>query len=207
MAITSRVTLVTAIGAELNRSDVATVALDWIDMAESGFRRDERVRALTSANFTVDAEEENFPTAFMALEAFYHNGTEVYGELEVVNAGSLALVKRRHGALSGPPSHVALLDGKFRFAPVPDKAYAMKIAYWASITQLAADADTNWLLTDHPDIYFYGALVHSAPWAKDDSRLPVWRDLLEERLEQMHMATTNKQFSGQMRRQHRTFGG
>ena len=33
---------------------------------------------------------------------------------------------------------------------------------------------TNWLLVRHPDIYFYGALLHSAPYFDDDQRIATW---------------------------------
>jgi hypothetical protein len=53
------------------------------------------------------------------------------------------------------------------------------------ITPLAAGNPTNWLLQNHPDIYLYGALVESAPFLKDDERIPVWKMNLDERLNEL----------------------
>ena len=41
----------------------------------------------------------------------------------------------------------------------------------AALTDLAP---TNWLLTKHPDVYLYGALLESAPYTKEDERINVW---------------------------------
>lgn len=46
--------------------------------------------------------------------------------------------------------------------------------------------DPNWLITAHPDIYYYGALAESAPWLHDDARIPVWEALLEERISDLN---------------------
>jgi len=46
--------------------------------------------------------------------------------------------------------------------------------------------DPNWLLTTHPDIYLYGALVEGAPHLRDDERVVMWESLLQQRIEEMH---------------------
>lgn len=43
--------------------------------------------------------------------------------------------------------------------------------------------DPNWLITAHPDVYLYGALVESAPYLKDDARIATWAGRLELALE------------------------
>lgn len=40
--------------------------------------------------------------------------------------------------------------------------------------------DPNWLLTAHPDIYLYGTLVESAPYLRDEERLPVWEQRYQD---------------------------
>ncbi len=42
-----------------------------------------------------------------------------------------------------------------------------------TIPSLASNA-TNWLLTLAPDLYLYGALLKSAPYIKEDSRIQTW---------------------------------
>lgn len=42
--------------------------------------------------------------------------------------------------------------------------------YHARPLRLAADTDSNWLLTGSPDVYLQGVLMHAYEWARDDER-------------------------------------
>jgi hypothetical protein len=47
-----------------------------------------------------------------------------------------------------------------------------KLAYYKRFPALVADTDTNWLLTNHPSIYLYSALIEAYAHIKDDARIP-----------------------------------
>lgn len=44
-------------------------------------------------------------------------------------------------------------------------------SYYRRFPTMTADADTNWLLTNHPGIYLYSALVEAYAHIKDDPRV------------------------------------
>jgi hypothetical protein len=46
---------------------------------------------------------------------------------------------------------------------------------------IATDA-TNWLLTNYPDSYFYGALAECETHLRNDERVPLWKSLFEQAL-------------------------
>ena len=50
-------------------------------------------------------------------------------------------------------------------------------AYQLPITSLSETNAANWLITDHPDVYFYATLKHSAPYLKEDERISLWAGL------------------------------
>ena len=50
----------------------------------------------------------------------------------------------------------------------------INVGYRDSITPLSGANTANWLLEGHPDVYFYAALIHSAPYLDDDQRVSVW---------------------------------
>ena len=81
------------------------------------------------------------------------------------------------------------------------------MTYWRKVDVLSTSNTTNWLIDDHPDIYIYGALVHTAPYLKDDARLPVWESRLEKAINEIDQATEDEMFSGSMRRNFRPIGG
>jgi hypothetical protein len=61
----------------------------------------------------------------------------------------------------------ARIGASFCFVGGTTQAYSL--LYRAAFAPLSADADTNWVLTNAPDVYLYGCLKHAAIWAKDAS--------------------------------------
>lgn len=189
----------------LNRSDLTSAIPVFIQNAERALRRDHRVRKLQARTLNVAVEDVSLPSDYGANEALYHNGPTYYHEIEVVPTGDLAALKQSHGT-TGRPAYASFLDDVIRFAPVPDATYTLRWTYWRKIESLSATQSTNWLILEHPDIYLYAALLESAPFLKGDDRLAVWASELEKRLEQLHLDTERKHWSGSLARRPRTLG-
>lgn len=135
----------------------------------------------------------------MSMEFLSHDGATYFGELTSVNAGMGSKLKSiYHGNSSGAPMYYAILDDKIRFYPTPDSTYSLKMGYWRKILTLSDTQTTNWLLTDHPDIYLFGALVQAEPFLKSDPRIATWKTMLEEALTQLHQYTDEYHDSGQL---------
>ena len=75
--------------------------------------------------------------------------------------------------VSGQPIYVALFGTELELAPTPNEDFELEMIYRANIPPLASNS-SNWLLELAPDLYLYGALLESAPYIKEDERLPVW---------------------------------
>lgn len=198
--ITSAATLNAAVAEWLNRSDLSTsnVGIDlMIQQAEARLKRDYRVRTMTTATFSVDADDETAPSGFRQLISLEHNGPNYYGAIEVVGPDMITELKQRYGP-TGVPRACAIIDAggtfTFRFAPVPDTTFALRATYWATITALSSGS--NWLIASHPDIYLYATLAESAMYMKDDERLMVWNNELENRIESLYREHWEHQWSG-----------
>lgn len=192
----------------LVRTDLTTPMTTFIQMAESSFKRDKRVRKLSDrGDFSISADGSSLPTDFMSLESWYHDGPTNFGPIEIVNADMIGHLKgSRYGGQVGVPAHAAIVDGKARYAPVPNGTFTTQMTYWRKVDVLSGSNTTNWLLEDHPDIYIYGALVHTAPYLKDDPRLQVWSSLLEKGISELDQATEDEMFSGTLKRHFRPIG-
>lgn len=208
MSITTYAELQTAITDTLNRSDLSSVAPQFIELAEAGLRRDKRVRDLTcTGSLTVSQDDVSMPDDFARFAALYHDGPTYYRPIEIVSAEVLATMKARYTD-SGVPRFAAILDGnRLFFAPEPDATYTLKAPYHRKLTALSDSNTSNWLLDEHPDIYLYASLLESAPYLRDDARLDTWGKLLERKLEELHEMNWEQQWSGNMRRQVRPIGG
>jgi hypothetical protein len=89
-----------------------------------------------------------------------------------------------------------MTGAQFELYPVPDDIYTGELLYFAKIPALSDAATTNWLLTDSPDAYLYGALVHSAPYLKDDARIQVWAALYQSAIDNLNASSDNARHSG-----------
>lgn len=73
---------------------------------------------------------------------------------------------------NGAPHYYTLTKTQMLFSP--SVAFDGSVRYLRHLQNLSTTNDENWLLSDHPDAYLYGALTHAAPYLKDDDRIPVW---------------------------------
>lgn len=61
-------------------------------------------------------------------------------------------------------------------APTPDQAYPFEILYYQIPDLLGPEEQMNWASLNVPDALLYACLVETAPYLKDDERVPIWKD-------------------------------
>lgn len=208
MAIETYAELQSSVADWLLRDDIDDVIPDFIHNAESQLKRGVavnvdgkeetiQVRKFVFDTLSVNSEEENLPDDFHSMEILAHDTSSHAGGLETASVDELALINERRGHAAGAPTHYAIIGReKLRFAPPPDEEYTLNFGYWKTIRHLSDTRQDNWLLRDHPDIYLYASLVESAPYLKDDNRLPMWERTLAKRLISLDRHTQNVQWSG-----------
>jgi len=140
----------------------------------------------------------DLPTDLKSVLSLYHDGDSFYGELECIPADLIGRMKGMHGD-SGVPKWFAVVNGKLRMAPEPDTTYDLKMTYDVRLQSLSTSQTSNWLLTSHPDIYLYGALIEASPYLKDDTRIPIWEKRLETALEELNKDNWRGEYGGSLR--------
>ncbi len=204
LAITSYAELQTLVADALNRGDMKNVIPVCIALAESKLRNDQRIKSLTSVTYSITGDDLAVPSGFRQLDTWYYDGTAYYGDIEIVDAGTLSVMKARYGT-AGPPRYAAILGNgaTFRFAPAPTTTYSTKMTYWSSLTALASGA--NWLYTNHPHIYFLATLAQCGPWVRGDVKASQTvleaAGQLDGACEDLLWEQTNRQFAGKIRNQ------
>ena len=197
MALDNYVDLQTAIGNWLNRSDLSAQIPDFITIAETQLRRRlkmalrdgvmlPRAMVFNNASFSIPANSEyvNLPSDFLGLLSFtidapYPNNPSNIPQvqLDYIDPGNLAYLKQKRGQTASPatPGVFSIIGSQFQFLPIPDVTYTGNLYYWQDFGNLVnAGGGVNWVLTNHPDAYLYGALAASAPYLRDDGRTEVW---------------------------------
>ena len=201
MAITTYAQLKTATANWLNRDDATTALriVEFISLAEATLNRKEEIRdERFDNNFTLNAAVVDLPDDFREpLSMAYNDGTR-FGQIEFVPPEMLPSKRGQLGLTDFPRFAAVVSNGtKLLLAPVPDQAYTVELNYITKLVSLdTGDNDKNWLLTSHPDIYLYATLIESAPYLKDDERLPLWQGELQRRLQELGRLKARQRLGG-----------
>lgn len=197
MSVTNYGELKSTIADFLNRSDLTSVIPTFIDFAEAEFNRNLRVRQMvTRAEAVIDTRFSAVPADFVeAKDLVIVTGNPVT-PLQFVTQQEMAQLRSTSITSAGKPKYFSVVGGQFEVAPTPDGEYSLEMSYFGRIDALVEDTDTNWLLREYPDIYLYTALMHSAPYLKDDERITVWAQLAAKAKEELLARDTSASFNG-----------
>lgn len=168
--------LKTSIASRLDRAFEGDDLNDFIYLAERELERRLTVpyREVTLA-ISVSGATYDLPADFKALR-----------RLKVGNATLAQVAPSALTTRTGTPEVYAIVSGHLQFSPVPDSTLTGSMVYEAQISALTESAPTNWLLTRHPDAYFYGALVQASDWIADSDRINRYRAMFDVVIDQIN---------------------
>jgi hypothetical protein len=167
-----------AIADWLNRvgsPELAARAPDFIKMAEARFNRKLRVRQNEKrATAILDAGFITLPADWLEAKAIRLVVDDKPVRLELGTSEQLDQARRDASTVgTTKPYLYRFIGNQIEVAPYVSGEATMELEYYYKIPDLATNS-TNWLLTEWPDLYLYGALQHSAPYLRDDQRLQTW---------------------------------
>lgn len=202
MALTTFSGLKTSLAAYLNRSDLTSNLGDFVALAEARiaygsmeapFQSDPlRIRAMEiSADLTVSAQSVALPTGFLAYRSLYLS-TDPATELNMVSTQQIT--SRWSG--SGKPHEYALEGDNIVFGPAPDSTYTAKQLYYKKFDALSADGDTNWLLTNSPGAYLWGALLEAWTYIRNTQEAENAHKKFVGIINTMHKSDKRDRYSG-----------
>lgn len=161
------------VAAWLRRSDLTAEIPTFIALAEAQMNRRLRVRPMAArAAESWSQEYQALPSDFLAEREMTLSDGGAAHRLAYLTPEQMDACTRT--ASSGRPRFYGLYGGMVRLHPAPDRPYDGELVYLAAIPALSDANPTNWLLTQHPDAYLYGALAQSAPYLRADERLATW---------------------------------
>ena len=181
MAISTYTELQAEIADWLNRDDLSVFIPDFIALAEATLNRTMRnTRMITSGTITATTLRVAVPTDM--LEPVLLEVTSGGIPLEQINVNQLIMLRKHRTRTAASPKFFALVGRNFELAPTPSGSTGLTLTYYQSIPPLASNS-TNWLLTYNPDLYLYTALMHAAPFLKDDARVAVFNSMLTQQIQ------------------------
>jgi hypothetical protein len=198
MALSNYTELQASLANWLNRSDLTTeIANDFIVLTEKDFNSKLRVRKqISQTTITINAETANLPTGFLQVRDFYIlSGTQKHS-LTYMTPPQMDQI--RGTSMTGIPRVYTILGDTFRFSPLPDATYTGYLNFYKQFDALSSSNATNYILTNHPSIYLYGALYHASNFlgGVDPQRVQQWQQLYVTALERLERNDREDQFSG-----------
>ena len=196
--ITNYSNLQTTIADFLNRDDLTSVIPTFIQLAEAQMNRDLRhwrmeVRA---------SGQQSAGDAYMQIPADWIETIRFHitdgGTSPLDLMSRKAIEDKRYGRedMSGTPRYYAHADSQFELFPTPNETTNTELLYFAKIPSLSDSNTTNWLLEDAPDVYLYGALLHSAPYLAEDERVGVWAQMYGASIQRLNDSSDDARMSG-----------
>ena len=193
MSFDTYANLKTALIEQLDRDDLTSKVDDFIDLAEGQHRQDIRIREMvTREAITVDDRYVSTPSGMLECMSI-RLLTSPVTMLTNVSMHELMRFRRED---TGKPRYYAINGTEFEFDADADSSYSGEIVYYKEETPLSDANTTNNLLTRAPGAYFYGALLHSAPYLMNDERLTVWAGLYREIVEGLSNARKQERHVG-----------
>ncbi len=194
MAISSYSDLTSAVGTYLARSDLSGFVPDWIKAAEARLNYGGADPLPSEPLRTRDMEKSTTITAssYVTLPGDLLEIRDVYMD----NASRNPLepttpydIRRKFsGSETGTPRYYAIEGGRIMLGPAPDTTDTVTITYYERLPSV--ETASPWLLTTHPTLYVYGALLEAAPVLRKDARIQIWHGLFKSGVEGLNRTST-----------------
>ena len=182
MPITNYTELQSSIADFLNRDDLTAVIPTFVDMAEAALNRDLRHwRNENRAIAPVNSRYSALPSDFVEPIRMELSGDKT--KVTLMSHYDMQTQREATNDRVGKPLHYNITQGEIELFPTPDVTYNLEMYYYGKIPALSASVTTNSVLTNFPDAYLYGSLVHSAPYLGDDQRTQVWAALYQSTID------------------------
>ena len=197
MALTNYTGLKASIADFLNRDDLTSVIPDFVALAEAQINRDIRhwkMEARSSGQQSAADEYMQIPADWVETIRLHLTGTGT-SVVNLVSRDAMADKRAAQENAAGTPRMYTHANGQFQLFPTPDATTDFELLYYQKIPSLITNTD-NWLLLEAPDVYLYGALLHSAPYLAEDARLAVWAQLYSAAVQRLNQTSEDAMFSG-----------
>jgi hypothetical protein len=196
MAISNYTELKTAVANWLDRDDLTDRIPEFIALAEARFNRILRLRSM-EVKYTADtvAAQRNLalPASYIQMRNFQVNTSP----LTVLSYVTPEIYDRLWGgSTQGTPKFYTILANEVSLGPIPASVQEVEMLFYKKFDNLSASTATNWLITNAPDIYLYGAMLEAEPFIMNDERVPLWAQALQQGVSDLQEQDNKDRHSG-----------
>lgn len=185
MSIATYTELKTAIANWLHISELSGVIPDFITLAETSINRRLRARAFETtmdATLTQGTRHIALPSDYLEPKALWLTTYEPRQELIYETPEELPVITDSNGQ----PRYWAIDGDNLAFDINAEIDHGITFRYRQRFS-LSTAIPTNWLLTNHPDVYLFGSLSQSGLYVRDNEQLQVWVQAFEKAMDELQM--------------------
>lgn len=140
---------------------------------------DETTATITT---TADSITSALPLDFKRIRTLYKS-TDTKAILPQLSPDDLET--RFIESSNAQPEAFALTVDSIYWGPIPDAAYDFTMIYVEKLANLSQSNQTNWLIENHPDVYYFGALQYAELFGWNDERSRFFAETTMEILQQI----------------------
>ena len=180
--ITDYATLQTAIASELKRTGDSGFTAEvpgFIQLAENEIFRELQLRSTESSlTGTTSGATITLPTGITAIEriSITHNSRDY--SLDYTSPNDLSKLYS-----TGFPTRYTIEGGVIKLLIAPDGPYTYTLYTIPNLAALSVINTTNWLITNAPDVYLFGSVVHAANWTRDVEAVAIYKPMFDRALD------------------------
>lgn len=120
--------------------------------------------------------------------------------LIIVTVANLADYRAMFADVPMRPQYASLISGQnMMLVPTPDTNYVADITYYQNLQTLSASNPTNVIFLESPDLYLYGALSEMEGYLEHDERIPTWKGLFQECLDDLEVVKEREELGAGIR--------
>ncbi len=171
MSITTYSELQSAVAGWIKRSDLTDRIPDFIRLAEIRLKSVIDLRVLettTDLSTTPSSATIALPSDFKSPIALWIADINPQEQL-----GQLLVQSMPFNETPNRPQYWCIDDHTIRFQCPANNTYPIKFRY-SQLFELTDTNTTNYVLTDFPDVYLFGALFEAADYTHDDQSAAKW---------------------------------
>tara|TARA_R110002020_G_scaffold4282_2_gene19060 strand:- start:793 stop:1419 length:627 start_codon:yes stop_codon:yes gene_type:complete len=206
MAISNYTELKTAVANWLDRDDLTDRIPEFIALAESRFNRLLRIRAMESKQTasTVSGQQSlALPSRFLQMRNLQINTSPVTPMQYVTPE----IFDRLYGGSSnGTPKFYTIIANELQLGPTPDTVQTVEMLFYERFENLSGTVTTNWVITNAPDVYLYGAMLEAEPFIMNDPRVQLWATAFQQSIADIQEQDNKDRHSGSALRVMNTSG-
>lgn len=181
------------VGDWLHRSDITSQVDTFVDLFESEFNANVRVRQMEQrTQITSTAGYLTHPTNWLGWKGIKGTvGNDVY---YLQPASDEIVIEYTGTEASTDTPRYYKVEGTRTYLYPPATGVALTCIYHEGV---GLSSGTNWLLTSHPQAYLFGALLHSHLYTVNDERVSLWRSAFDNAITSIKNDSKRAEWSGQ----------